>query len=88
MENRESEELYERIKNAPMELSENDLENIWGGMNPQSTVEVLTRLIQDMGIDMSTEDIAGLVAQGGCTLRNIALAKTGGSRICNMIPCF
>ena len=88
MENRESEELYERIKNAPMELSENDLENIWGGMNPQSTVELLTRLIQDMGIDMSTEDIAGLVAKGGCTLRNFALAKTGGNRICNMIPCF
>lgn len=84
----ESKELYERIKSAPMELSENDLENIWGGMNPQSTVELLTRLIQDIGIDMSTEEIADLVAQGGCTLRNLAKAKSGGNRICNLIPCF
>lgn len=88
MGNRESEELYERIKKAPMELSDNDLENIWGGMNPQSTIELLTRLIQNMGIDMSTEEIANLVAQGGCTLRNLALAKTGGNKICNIIPCF
>lgn len=88
MENRESKELYEKIKNAPMELSDNDLANIWGGASPRATVEVMTRIYHDLGIDMSSEEIADIVAQGGCTLRNLALAKTGGNKICNIIPCF
>ena len=88
MENRESKELYEKIKNAPTELSDNDLANIWGGVSPNATVEVMTRIYHDLGIDMSSEEIADIVAQGGCTLRNLALAKTGGNKICNIIPCF
>ena len=88
MENRESKELYEKIKNAPIELSDSELANIWGGASPKTTIEVMTRIYQDLGIDMSSEEIADIVAQGGCTLRNLALAKTGGNKICNIIPCF
>ena len=88
MENRESKELYEKIKNAPMNLSDNDLADIWGGASQKTTVEVMTRIYHDLGIDMSSEEIADIVAQGVCTLRNLALAKTGGNKICNIIPCF
>ena len=88
MEDRESKKLYEKIKNAPMELSDNDLANIWGGVSPKTTIDVMMRIFQDLGIDMSSEDIAAKIAQGGCTLRNIALAKTGGNKMCNLIPCF
>ena len=88
MENRESIELYEKIISAPMELSDTDLANIWGGASTDATINTLARILHDVGMDMSIEEVAELIAQGGCTLRNLALAKTGGNRICNLIPCF
>ena len=88
MESIKSQELYEKIQQLPAEISDDELLNVWGGAAANDQVDVIARMLHDMGIEVDKEVISQYVSQGGCALRNLALAMTGGNRVCYLIPCF